>query len=460
MDSNFKNTYSNIYFLGIGGVSMSGLAEILLSKGIHVSGSDMKDSATIKRLKNLGIKINLGHNSENITKDIDLLVYTAAVKSENPELIKAKELNIKIIDRAELLGKIMKNYSNSIAVSGTHGKTTTTSMISEILLSAKTDPTISIGGTLSTIKGNIRVGKSEYFVAEACEYFDSFLKFNPLVAVILNVEADHLDYFKDLQQIQTSFKNFAGRVPESGFIIINKDIDNLNYITENIKSNVVTYSVNNDDALWTAKNIVHLQNGTNSFDALYKGEFFAHINLNVPGEHNISNSLAACAAAHALNLTSEDIAEGLLNFGGVDRRFQTKGTFNGVTVIDDYAHHPTEIAVTLAATKKVDHNKTWCVFQPHTYSRTKIFLNEFSEAFENADNIIIADIFAAREKDTGEISSKDLVEKIVQKGKNAQYLGDLSQIEAYLKKNCSSGDLLITMGAGDVYIVGENLIRK
>lgn len=455
----FENNYKHIYFLGIGGISMSGLAEILHSKGFLVSGSDMKESKATNHLLKRGIKIYIGHNYENITDDIDLLVYTAAVKEDNPEMIAAKDKGIKIIDRAELLGEVMKSYESAIAVSGTHGKTTTTSMISEILLSADADPTISIGGILPSINGNIKIGNSKYFIAEACEYFDSFLKFNPLVAVILNVEADHLDYFKDLNQIQTSFKKFAQRVRKEGTVVINKEIENLDYIIDSLKCNVVTYSSTDKKADWTAENIIHVDDGKNSFDAVFKGEVMGRVSLNIPGNHNIANALAACAAASSVGMDMKSIIKGLGNFGGAKRRFQFKGSFNGTVVIDDYAHHPTEVRTTLEAAKNVKHNKLWCVFQPHTFSRTKAFLNEFANSFENADNIIIAKIYAAREKDTGEISGQDLAEKIKNKGKNAIYIDNFEQIEEYLIRNCKQGDMLITMGAGDVYLVGEAVIK-
>lgn len=459
MNKNIKETYKNVYFIGIGGVSMSGLAEILNGMGITVSGTDIKPSAATKRLESLGIHVNYGHIGENIKDGTDLVVYTAAVKEDNPEVTAAREKGIETVERADLLGAIMSNYSHSIAVSGTHGKTTTTSMISEILLAADADPTITVGGTLSTIGGNIKVGKSDYFVAEACEYHNSFLKFNPYIGIILNVEADHLDFFKDIDEIKESFKKFALNVPKEGRVIINHDAYGVEYITSGLGSDVLTFGLT-PKADWYAENVVHEPDGTNSFDAVFKGKNSGRISLRIPGEHNILNALAACAASYSLGISMENIIKGLKNYTGVNRRFQKKGEFNGVKVIDDYAHHPSEIKATLAAAKNVEHNKIWCVFQPHTYTRAKALFEEFGKAFSDADKIIVADIYAAREKDTGLINAKDIAEKIRSNDKDAVYLGNFDNIVDYIKSTACPGDLLITMGAGDVYLVGERLVSQ
>lgn len=459
MEQNFIKKFNHVYFIGIGGVSMSGLAEILLYKGHRVSGSDMRSSAATKHLEEKGAKINIGHKNENITDDIDLVVYTAAIKENNHELIAAKEKNINIIDRAKLLGEVMKQYSRSIAVSGTHGKTTTTSMISQILLYDEKDPTISVGGTLKSINGNIRIGNSEIFVAEACEYFDSFLKFSPYIAIILNVEADHLDYFKDLEQIRSSFKHFAEKVPENGYVIINGNIKDIEFFTKELKCNFLTFGAENSGCNFEAVNVNHMPDGKNNFDVLYNKKHICSVSLNVPGDHNILNALSACAAAYIIGIPSESITEGLKSFDGAVRRFQYKGSVNGVKVIDDYAHHPTEIKATLSAAKKMDHKKIWCIFQPHTYTRTKALFNDFVNSFENADKIIITDIFAAREKDTGLIHAKSLADKIKSNGKDAIYISSFSEIESYINQHCESGDIVITMGAGDIYTVGENIIN-
>lgn len=448
----------HIYFIGIGGISMSGLAEILVDRGCRVSGTDIKESPVTTHLESLGIHINYGHRAENITDDVDLVVYTAAIHPDNPELVAANQKQIPLMDRAHLLGEIMAEYSNSIAVAGTHGKTTTTSMVSEILLAADTDPTITVGGILPTIGSNLKIGHSPFFVAEACEYFDSFLQFKPLVGVILNVESDHLDYFKNLENIRRSFHAFAQRVPANGVLVINQDIDNVAELTENLSCPAETFGLK-DGATWQAKNIIHEADGTNTFDVYYKGEFFGPIHLTIPGEHNIMNALASIASAHFLGISAEDCRKGMLHFTGTQRRFQRKGVKNGIQVIDDYAHHPTEIKAALAAAKKVQHNTTWCVFQPHTYSRTKFLFDEFGESFTDADEIIVADIFAAREALDESITAAMLAERIAKAGKSAKYLGDFESIRAYLEANCKAGDLLLTVGAGDVFKIGEAFLK-
>lgn len=451
-------TKEHIYFIGIGGISMSGLAEILASRGHQVSGTDVKETAVTKHLQSLGIHINFEHRAENITDDITLVVYTAAIHDDNPELRAAHEKGIRIMDRAHLLGQIMDEYHDSVAVSGTHGKTTTTSMVSEILLAAEKDPTITVGGILPTIGSNLRIGNSPYFVAEACEYFDSFLQFNPFIAIILNVESDHLDYFKTLENIRRSFHAFAQRVPDKGLLVISEKIDHVEELTDGLTCHVETFGLS-EKANWRAENIVHEANGRNSFDVYHNGEFFTTIHLHIPGEHNITNALAAIGASAFLGAAPEDCVKGLHHYTGTERRFQLKGKKDGITVIDDYAHHPTEIKAALAAAQNVQHNTTWCVFQPHTFSRTRFLFDEFGEAFGDADEIIIADIFAARETDDGTVSAAQLADRIAQTGKSARYVGDFAAIEAYLREHCKSGDLLMTVGAGDVYKIGENFLK-
>lgn len=451
-------TKEHIYFIGIGGISMSGLAEILASRGHQVSGTDVKETAVTKHLQSLGIHINFGHRAENITDDITLVVYTAAIHDDNPELRAAHEKGIRIMDRAHLLGQIMDEYHDSVAVSGTHGKTTTTSMVSEILLAAEKDPTITVGGILPTIGSNLRIGNSPYFVAEACEYFDSFLQFNPFIAIILNVESDHLDYFKTLENIRRSFHAFAQRVPDKGLLVISEKIDHVEELTDGLTCHVETFGLS-EKANWRAENIVHEADGRNSFDVYHNSAFFTTIHLHIPGEHNITNALAAIGASAFLGAAPEDCVKGLHHYTGTERRFQLKGKKDGITVIDDYAHHPTEIKAALAAAQNVQHNTTWCVFQPHTFSRTRFLFDEFGEAFGDADEIIIADIFAARETDDGTVSAAQLAERIAQTGKSARYVGDFAAIEAYLREHCKSGDLLMTVGAGDVYKIGENFLK-
>lgn len=448
-----------IYFIGIGGISMSGLAEILLSEGFTVSGSDRAPSDLTCMLEDRGVNVFYGQKKENLTKDIDLVVYTAAIKSDNPELLAAHKLNIPMLTRAELLGQMMKNYETPVAVSGTHGKTTTTSMISQILLSAEADPTLSIGGIYRPIGGNIRVGASELFVTEACEYTNSFLSFFPKIGIILNIEEDHLDFFKDLADIRNSFHRFAQLLPADGTLIINGDIERCEELTEGLSCKVITYGLSSGSD-YTASQVTYDESGFPSFILSRQNGEERKFSLRVHGDHNILNALAAIALADLLGLSDEVIHAGLAAFTGTDRRFEYKGQVNGVNIIDDYAHHPTEIRATLSAAAQYPHRRLWCVFQPHTYTRTKAFLEEFASALSLADEIILADIYAAREKDTLGISSETLQEKIRSLGHSCHYFPTFEAIENYLLKNCTKDDLLITMGAGDVVKVGENLLQK
>ena len=448
----------HIHFIGIGGISMSGLAEILLEEGFTVSGSDAKESPLTRKLESEGAHICYGQKAENITDDIDCVVYTAAINRANPELAEADARRIPMLTRAELLGQLMKNYDTPIAVSGTHGKTTTTSMISHILLEGKVDPTISVGGILKAIGGNIRVGKSETFLTEACEYTNSFLHFFPKISVILNIEEDHLDFFKDLEDIRHSFRQFAELLPSDGTLIINGEIENYHEICQGLGCRVVTYGPSAEFD-YSASDISYDEEGHVSFELAKHGEKAGRIVLSVTGDHNVSNALASIAAAELLGIPMDTIKKGLLSFTGTDRRFEYKGTFNGVTVVDDYAHHPTEIKATLKAAQHYPHNSVWCVFQPHTYTRTKAFFHEFAEALSHTDHLVLADIYAARETDTLGISSADLAEEAAKLGADSHYFPSFAEIEAFLKENCRPGDLLITMGAGDIVTVGEDLIR-
>lgn len=450
----------HIHFIGIGGISMSGFAELLHSAGFTISGSDAKESKITKHLECKGITILYGQRASNITKNIDLIVYTAAISSDNPEFMAAKAMNLPMIDRAEMVGQVMKNYETAIAVSGTHGKTTTTSMVSHILLEAKLDPTISVGGILKAIDGNLRIGNSGYFVTEACEYTNSFLKFNPLISIILNIEEDHMDFFKDIHEIRASFSAFAKRLPENGLLIINDEIEHHEEIYEGLSCNVATYGFNKDTCNYAAINTGFNELGYGYYDLFINGELVDHIQLSVVGMHNISNSLAAIAMAYHLGISKEAMKAGLSSFQGTDRRFEYKGEVGGVTIIDDYAHHPTEIEATLKSAQRYPHNKTWCVFQPHTYTRTRAFLKEFAQALSHADYIVLTDIYAAREKDPGDISSKDLLRELNELGVSAYYFPCFDDIENFLLEHCTNGDLLITMGAGDVVKVGESLLGK
>lgn len=449
-----------IHFIGIGGISMSSLAEILLSQGKTVTGSDASKSATTDKLEAMGIKVFLGQKAENITDDIDMVVYTVAVRDDNPELAAAKASGAVVVDRAELVGMLMLDYKHPVSVAGTHGKTTTSSLVTEIFLQADLDPTVSIGGMLSSINGNYKVGSDDYFVLETCEYFDSFLKFNPHSAIILNVDKDHIDYFKNLDNIYRSFNRFARRIPENGFLVINNDIPRLGEVLDGVTAPIITYGKDNT-AQWYPTDISFNELGFATYTANCKGEKIAEIELRIPGEHNVYNSLAAFALACSYDIDKDAIIKGIYNYTGTDRRFQHKGSFNGVTVVDDYAHHPTEIAATINSARGMDIKELWIVFQPHTYTRTKALLDEFAAALSKADKVVLADIYASREKDMGIVSSKDIADRIKALGTNVTYCpGTLSEVEKYVRNNCPVGSLLITMGAGDVFKVGENLVAE
>ena len=455
-----------VFFVGIGGVSMSGLAQILAREGFAVSGSDRVASAMTEELEKSGIHVIIGQRRENITDDIDLAVFTAAIHPDNPEYIAIKEKGIPSLNRAELLGQIMRNYRLPAAVSGTHGKTTTTSMLSEILLAAGSDPTLSIGGILPSIGGNVRIGGKSFFVAEACEYTNSFLSMFPKIGIILNIEEDHLDFFKDLADIRRSFRRFAGLIPPEGALVINTDIENWQEITQGLTCSIIPFSMKAPSAAGEASAAYYPSDI--SFDDWGHPSFTLNgpsaygppvrISLHVPGLHNVGNAVAAVAAADKMGFSRQDCLKGLAAFSGTDRRFQYKGVKNGFTIIDDYAHHPTEIKATLEAAKACPHDRIICVFQPHTYSRTKSLLHEFAPALALADVVILADIYAARETDTLGISSETLQEEIRSLGHECFYFHEFSEIEKFLLANCRKNDLVITMGAGDIDKIADNLL--
>lgn len=448
-----------VHFIGIGGISMSALAEICINKGYKVSGSDANESYLLDKLRNQGASIFIGHSKENISDEVDLVVYTAAVQKDNPELVCAYEKNKLVMNRAAFLGQIMREYKNSIAVSGTHGKTSTTSMLSTIFQYADLDPTILVGGNLSTIGGNVKIGNSDHFITEACEYVDSFLNFNPKIAIVLNIEEDHLDYFSGINEIKASFNKFGKLLPEDGFFIINGDDENTASILHEVKAEVIRYGSNLDnDAV--IKNIDFNENGHGIFNLEFKGENLGRFELSVPGLHNIYNAVSAILAAFVSNIELELIRDNIKSYSGVGRRFEIKGNYNGALVVDDYAHHPTELKATLSAAKKMKKNNLWCIFEPHTFTRTKSLLNEFSEAFFAADKVIISDIYAARENDPGDIHSKDLVEKLYQNHVDVTYISKYDDITNYLRDNVKADDLVITAGAGPIYKVAEQLVEN
>lgn len=453
--------YRHVHFVGIGGIGVSALAEIAKSQGITVTGSDMKSSEVTDLLERNGIRVYIGHDAENVL-DADLVVYSTAVSQENPELVKAKEMMIPVLTRAEALGAIMENYKTSIAVSGTHGKTTTTSMVSLILENAKYDPTILVGGILHEFNSNVSVGDSEYFVTEACEYMDSFLNLKPFAEIILNIDEDHLDYFKNINHIEESFKEFASHVPDNGFIVAYDANPYVKMATEQLKCNVITFGLN-EGSTYYAKNIAFDEFGNASYEVYTKKKKLGDIHLCIPGMHNITNSLAAIATCHKLGVSMEVICQTLESFTGTQRRFDIIGkTSTGFTLIDDYAHHPTEIKATLSAAQQRSHSSVWCLFQPHTYTRTLALMDEFADAFENADHVVLAEIYAAREKNIYKLSSRKLVEVIKEKHptKDVCFFKDFESIADFAYNNAVEGDIVITMGAGDIFKVGKMILEK
>ena len=454
----------HIHFIGIGGISMSGLAKLLKSRGFTISGSDWHNSELTKELDTLGIQVFIGQHKENISNDIDLVVYTAAVKEDNEEFLATKQAGIPFMPRSVLLGQIMKQYPHAVGIAGTHGKTTTTSLLSVLLLAGELDPTISVGGVLNLIGGNLRIGHSDYFVAEACEYTNTFLSLSPTDTIILNIEEDHLDFFKDLEEIRQSFANYIALVPEHGTTYINGEIDDYKSVCEKAVCHIESYGILEDASsspyTYTATNIIYDNAGCASFDFIANNECLGRVQLGLVGRHNVSNSLPAIALALKYGVSMTTIQNALPQFHGTKRRFEYKGSKNGFHIYDDYAHHPTEIRATLTSAQQCEHNRIITVFQPHTYTRTKALFHEFADSLSLSDVIIMAEIYAARETDTLGVSSKLLAEEIAKKGKEVYHFETFEEIEKFLLAFCSEGDLLITMGAGDIVSVADSLTRN
>jgi UDP-N-acetylmuramate--alanine ligase len=448
--------YKYIHFIGIGGISMSGLAEIMLNRGCKVTGSDINETNLTEHLKNLGAVIQKGHDGKIIDNQ-NLVVFTAAVNSENPEYIRAEKLGIKLLERADFLGELMHDYNSPVAISGTHGKTTTTGFMSSILLKGDSDPTILIGGEYDLIKGNIRIGNDETILTEACEYKRSFVKFNPFYGVVLNIEEDHLDYYKDIDDIKSAFLEFGSKIPDNGYLVYNSDCGNSKHLFDKLSCNLRTFGIKDKANIW-ADNITYTPYP--SFNLHIDDTLISKVSLKVPGEHNLYNALAAVACAHAMDIENSNIIEGIQSFTGTKRRFQYKGILNGASVIDDYAHHPTEIKTTLKTVREMTDKRVLCVFQPHTYTRTFSLLKEFSEAFSDADTVLVVDIYAAREKDLDIVHSKDLVEGINRNNTKAIYCSSFEEAEEYFRTHSSKGDIIMTMGAGNVHLIGENITES
>lgn len=446
-----------IHFIGIGGISMSGMAQVALQKGFKVTGSDRAMSDITKKLENNGAVIYEGHRAENV-HNADLVVHTAAVHEDNPEMQEAHRLGIRLVDRAEFLGAVMKEFSHAVGVSGTHGKTTTTGMLAHALMYADTDPTISIGGELDLIDGNIRCGNGDCFVTEACEYTNSFLKFFPTIALITNIEEDHLDFFSGIEEIRESFRKFAYLTKGKGSVVAMWDDENVRKALENTDDlNVVTYGMTDKTDYYPAN--INYHAGFPVFDVMHKGEKVCHLELNVPGEHNILNSLSAVAVCNLMGIDAAVAAKGIETFRGTHRRFDRRGMVNGAVVIDDYAHHPTEIKATLRAARSFPHKRIITIFQPHTYSRTRTLWNEFVEAFDDTDELILTHIYAAREVFDGVTRPENLCGEIKQRGINAVYIDRFEDIIEKVKQDASEGDIIFTMGAGDVTNIGYELVK-
>lgn len=442
-----------VHFIGIGGAGMCPIAEILISLGYDVSGSDNNDTETFRRVEKEGAKVYLGQVRENITDDVELVIYTNAILAGNEELEYAKA-NFPCFERAEALGAISRIFSNCIGICGTHGKTTTTSMTTQILMEAGLDPSAVIGGKLPLINAYGRYGHSQNFVCESCEFNNTFLHMNPDIAVILNIDEDHLDFFKNLDNIKKSFRKFAELTTKT--VIYNGDDKNTVDTLKGLEGKKMISVGRNDGNEWVAKNVSVPGGFHSEYDAYHNGEFVVHVELSVPGEHNILNSLCAFVASYESGADVEHIKAGLKHFGGAARRFELLGKYNGVTFADDYAHHPKEIKVTLEAAKKMGYNHVWAVHQPFTYTRTSLLLNDFAKVLQIADKCVISKIMGSREVNTIGIKAKDLADKVP----GSVQLDSFEEICDYVCDNAEDGDLVITLGCGDVYKVARMMCKK
>ena len=439
------------HLVGVGGVSMSPLAQVLHGAGVVVTGSDMHESAEVAHLRALGIPVTIGHLPQSVA-GADCVIRTAAVHDDNPEIAAARAAGIPVFERAQAWGALMRHYENALCVAGTHGKTTTTSMCAHIFLAAQRDPSIMIGGVLPALGAGHRVGHGDTIILESCEYCNSFLSFFPTVAVILNVDADHLDFFKDLEDVKHSFRRFAELVPETGFVVADRDDANTMDALAGLDRSTITFGLEDGD-VHAADLTWH--GGFADFDAMVNGQCYAHVSLSVPGVHNVRNALAACAAAHCLGIPAAAVEEGLRAFHGAGRRFEKKGEFHGAMVYDDYAHHPHELQALLTTAKGLGYRRVICAFQPHTYSRTHELFHDFVEVLKVPDITLLAEIYAARETNTLGISSNDLALEIP----GSIYCPTLADVTRQLRRLAQPGDLILTVGAGDIYLAGEALLR-
>ena len=439
----------HIHLVGIGGVSMRPLGLVLKGMGMHISGSDMNASVSTEELMNKGITVHIGHKEENI-RGADCIIRTAAARNDNPEIAAARAMGIPVFERAEAWGVIMREYKNAICIAGTHGKTTTTAMTTHIFMEAQRDPTVMIGGSLPLLKAGHRVGQGETIIMESCEYCNSFLNFYPTVAVINNIEADHLDFFKDLADVQQSFRRFASLVPRTGFVIANGDDPNTVEALKDLPYLTFGLALGSD---FRAENI---SPDFSSFDILAQGKLYCHVDLAVNGKHNVYNALAAAASAYVMGIEGSCVRSGLSTFTGAGRRMEKKGSFRGADVYDDYAHHPSELHSLLESVKLRGYKRIILAFQPHTYSRTKALFADFVRELKEADVLLLAEIYAAREQNLYGISSGDLAAEIP----GALFFETLPEVTAYLRSIAQEGDLILTVGAGDIFKAGEALLKE
>ena len=458
-DKFFLNKNKNIYMIGIGGISMSGIADILKSWGYKVSGSDRTESDVVKKLRENGITVYVPQSGYNLYDGIDFIVYSAAIKDNNPEMVEAKKRNIPMMERGVFLGEMTKLFSNTIGVAGTHGKTSTTSMISCIFLEANIDPTIQVGSMLKNINGNYRIGKSDTLIIEACEYSDSYLSFKQRSAIVLNTDNDHLDYFKNLNNIKKSFYEYVSHLPSDGYLVMNNDDSNSKELECYTKANVITYGINNS-AMFMASNIKFDEDGYADFDVTFSGKYLGNVVLSVPGMHNVSNALAAIALSYMYGISFEDIKNGLKKYCGASRRMEYKGKFNGAKVYDDYGHHPTEIEATANAMLSKHFKHSFVVFEPHTYSRVYKHKKDFAKALSKFDNIIVADIYAAREKNEYDVKEDDIINELKKFDKDAIHISKFEDIKNYLKSKVEIDDIVLTLGAGNITKLADLLVNE
>lgn len=449
---NILDSTKKLHFVGIGGSGMCPMAELLMHRGYEISGSDQNESDTLDRVKSWGIPVYMGHSPENI-RDAEAVVYTAACKSDNPELVAAREKGMPTLERSVMLGMLTEKYPQLVAVSGTHGKTTTTAMLTQIFIEAGADPSAIIGGKLPIINSNCRVGKSNTIICEACEYVDTFLQLHPAVSLILNIEPDHLDYFKTLDNIVKSFRQFA--VQTDRLLVVNAANPSVMEAVKGLKREVVSFGLDSSYDYYPA-DLNEEPSACEDFTLMCRGEALGRVNLAVPGKHNMLNALAAAAAAHSLGIEPEAICSALEHFGGVHRRFEILGQFDGVTVADDFAHHPTELTAVLSSAMRMGYGQVWAVFQPHTYSRTYTFLNDFAEALAIPDHLIMTEILAVREENTYNIHTSDLAAKVP----GSVWFDSFDKIAEYVMENAQPGDLILTLGGGDIYKCANLIVER